>query len=498
MKLFLNIFLYFITIIVNLNNSLGSENYSIIFPFITIKNKDPELTSSLNITNMNNIMKNILLNDIYIKIELGTPPQIINLRISVNIDDFFITKKNTKFEEIYSIKNGSFYFEEFKSSTFNYQTEDRGHLYFSDRHFSEYVKDNFYFYSTNNKKIIIPNFPFFLAYKVNGPHHGIMGLKGGISTDNRRDDIFQLLKNNSLIKNNIWYLYYINNNIYNGSLIIGNYPHNDENIYKLGKNVFLKVNHFRKVYTTLNGKNLENQWGLTFDKIYLKNTTISPYIDEEILNDCQDCKNAMLNPNIGVIIGPNKFKFLFERVYLNKYLNYRKCFQPILEMKINKKKKSYYYYYCDASYLQDMKKDFKPIIFEHKEFKFNFSLDFDDLYVQKNNYIFLKIIFESNMRTDWVLGNTFFCKYLFIFNSDSKEIGFYSQNINDYIIEENNEKKEENSFANIIKKIIIGLLLIIIGIIIGKKIFGLRRKLRANELEDKFEYKAADKQIQLF
>ena len=108
------------------------------------------------------------------------------------------------------------------------------------------------------------------------------------------------------------------------------------------------------------------------------------------------------------------------------------------------------------------------------------------------------VIFESNMRTDWVLGNPFFCKYLFIFNSDSKEIGFYSQNINDYIIEENNEKKEENSFANIIKKIIIGLLLIIIGIIIGKKIFGLRRKLRANELEDKFEYKAADKQIQLF
>ena len=159
----MNIFLYLIIIIIKY--CLESENYSIIFPFTFIPNKDPELTSSLNITNMNIIMKNIFLNDIYIKMELGTPTQIINLRISINIDEFYISKENSIYEEKYPKKNGSFYFDQFKSSTFSYQSEERGHTFTSHRHLSEYVKDNFNFYSTNNKKLTIHDLPFFLAYK---------------------------------------------------------------------------------------------------------------------------------------------------------------------------------------------------------------------------------------------------------------------------------------------------------------------------------------------
>ena len=137
-----------------------------------------------------------------------------------------------------------------------------------------------------------------------------------------------------------------------------------------------------------------------------------------------------------------------------------------------------------------------PIIFEHKEFQYNFTLNFEDLYIKKNNYIFLKIIFEENQNLDWVLGAPFLSKYLFIFNSDSKEIGFYSKNINNKI--ENSEKRPANYFVNVIKKFFICFILILIGIILGKKLFGLRRKLRANELEEKFEYKPADRQNQLF
>lgn len=496
MNYFLNIVLYFIAIIIKRKNCINSENYSIIFPFITIPNKDPELTSFLNITTMNNIMKNIFLHDIYIKIELGSPPQVINLRLSINIDDFFISKNNTIYEEQYPIKNGNFYFNEFKSETYGYQTEERGHIYFSHRHLSEYAKDNFYFYFTNNKKITIPNFPFFLAYKVNGPNHGIIGLKGGLSEDGKMNDIFSLLQDNSLIRNNIWYLYY--NNKYNGSLFFGNYPHHDKNIIKEGKNEYLKINHFRKIYTIINEKNPENQWGLNFEKIYLRNITISSTIDQEILNNCKTCKKCILNPNFGIIIAPQKFKFLFENIYMNKYLNNKKCFQPMLEMILKGKKKTYYYYYCDSSYLQEMKKDFQPIIFEHKEFLFNFTINFDDLYVQKNNYIFFKIIFDVNQQMEWILGDPFFNKYFFVFNSDSKEIGFYSKNINDNIFENNNGKEGKNSLLSILIKLIIGFLLVILGIIIGKKLFGLRRKLRANELEDKFEYKSVGRQNQLF
>ena len=74
MELFLNIFLFYL-IVINFTFSLKSDNYSIIFPFKTILQKDPELTSSLNLTTINKIMENILINDIYIILELGSPTQ---------------------------------------------------------------------------------------------------------------------------------------------------------------------------------------------------------------------------------------------------------------------------------------------------------------------------------------------------------------------------------------------------------------------------------------
>lgn len=217
MNLFLNIFLYFTTIIIIFQKSFESNNDSIIFQFITILKKDPELSNSLNLTLMNNIMENILLNDIYIKLELGTPPQTLYLRMSINSDDFFISKPNTIYNEKYSKKNGSFYYDEAKSSTFYYQTEERGHLYFSNSHQSEYVKDNFIFYSSknNDNKICIKNFTFLLAYVVRGPYHGLVGFKGELTEElkRRREDIFTSLKNFNLIKNDIWYLKYDDNKL---------------------------------------------------------------------------------------------------------------------------------------------------------------------------------------------------------------------------------------------------------------------------------------------
>ena len=113
-------------------------------------------------------MENILLNDIYIKLELGIPPQSIYLRVTTNNDDFFISKGNSYFEEKYSIKNCNF-----KSSTYYCQTKEREHIYFSNTYNSEYVKDNFIFYLTkyknNNNQICIKNLTFLLAYKVFGP-----------------------------------------------------------------------------------------------------------------------------------------------------------------------------------------------------------------------------------------------------------------------------------------------------------------------------------------
>ena len=60
-----------------------------------------------------------------------------------------------------------------------------------------------------------------------------------------------------------------------------------------------------------------------------------------------------------------------------------------------------------------MRKEFNTIKFEHKDFKFNFTLDFDDLYIRKKNFIFLRIIFDES-NPNWIFGSPFFSKYTFM------------------------------------------------------------------------------------
>ena len=146
-------------------------------------------------------MKNILLNELFIKLEIGTPPQKLNLRISVNSNNFFISKNNATFEQNYPKKVGEFYFDKSKSSTFQYQPNKKGEIFFSHIHESEKVMDNMNFYSTekSNSQINIKNFEFFLANKVNGPNHGIVGLKNYPYVE-KRDDFFSSLKKYNFIK----------------------------------------------------------------------------------------------------------------------------------------------------------------------------------------------------------------------------------------------------------------------------------------------------------
>ena len=493
MKLYSNFIINLIITFSCLKINLSGGNFSLILPFTTIKKEEPELTSSFNDTITNEIMKNIFLNELFIIMEIGTPPQKIYLRLSVNSNDFFVSKEDATFQPNFPKKQKYFYYDQSKSSTFNYKYDKSSNIFFSHTHESEYVIDNIFFYSTNKKDINLNHFEFFLAHRVNGPNHGIIGLKNFPNVESRGDFLTSLKKYN-LINNKIWFIEFDNYNS-NGSLIIGNYPHFDSNILKTGKNKYFDLNHFVKVYSVINNQKWDKTWGLNFNKIFLQNISTNEY--KEILNTNDKYKNVVLNPNFGVIIGVHSFKFLLEKIFLNKYLNNHICYQPILRLTRNYEQKAYYYYYCNSSYIEQMKNEFNPIIFEHLEFKYNFSLEFDDLFIKKNKYIYLRIIFEE-YNHDWVFGSPFFNKYSLFFDSDSKEIGFYSPNINHNYLKENYGTKNSETNTNIIVHVLIGIILVIFGIYLGKKIYGLKRKLRANELEEKFEYNPAEKQMQMY
>jgi len=125
MKLYSNVFLFVAIIFSIINQNLSSENFSVIFPFTTIDKNEPELTTSFNTTITNEIMKNIFLNELFIELEIGSPPQKLNIRISVNSDDFFISEGNTTFEKKYPKKDGNFYYNKSISTTFQFQPDKK-------------------------------------------------------------------------------------------------------------------------------------------------------------------------------------------------------------------------------------------------------------------------------------------------------------------------------------------------------------------------------------
>jgi hypothetical protein len=109
-------------------------------------------------------------------------------------------------------------------------------------------------------------------------------------------------------------------------------------------------------------------------------------------------------------------------------------------------------------------------------------LNGEDVFKEYNNYYLFMIIFKEYSYKLWTLGQIFMKKYNFYFDSDKKLIGCFEKII---------QEKEKNNFITFFDKIkwylfiIIG---IIIGFLIGKKIRDKARKLRANELEDNYEY----------
>ena len=125
-------------------------------------------------------------------------------------------------------------------------------------------------------------------------------------------------------------------------------------------------------------------------------------------------------------------------------------------------------------------KEFPALSFKSNGLNKTFILNGDDLFKEYNNNLLFMIVFEKYSYKLWTLGKIFMKKYNFYFDNDKKFIGCFER-----IIPKKNETK---SFFDKIKWYIFIIIGIIIGFFLGKKIRDRRRKLRANELEDKFEY----------
>ena len=91
------------------------------------------------------------------------------------------------------------------------------------------------------------------------------------------------------------------------------------------------------------------------------------------------------------------------------------------------------------------------------------------------------VIFPCQEATKWYFGSIFLKKYHLYWNPDQKMVKFYY----DYSIKEN--KSKFLIVFRIIGEILLIILLVIISFYFGKKM-NTKRKLRASELEDTYEY----------
>ena len=257
---------------------------------------------------------------------------------------------------------------------------------------------------------------------------GILGLY--LFTNNlglRGFNIINQLKKSNLISSYCFYFSYKNDD--EGELIIGNYPHEINSKYKKENEVIA---------------NFEID---SFNNINIEINSIK-YGDIEIVKN-----------NKGVLDD-----------FFQKYLDEKKC-------SIDNIQSDFESYVCDNSVEI---KNLKVLNFTlvGKDSKINFEFTYEDLFKKINDKWYFLVFFSKKIDLEiFKLGRQFFKKYIAVFEQDKKIVKFY-------------KNKDFGSYLYIISWILVFLSLIVIGILVfyiynNKKN---KRKIRANELEDDYDY----------
>lgn len=368
---------------------------------------------------------------IYTEILIGTPSQKIETKLTMEYSPFSIKSKEIegKYDE-----NASSTFSKSKSYIIDFYMQKFKQGYYST--------DIMKMQKLNGKELEV-NVSYILATKLEYKRelpYGQIGLKmEDISIV--RDQLFiSNLKKKDYINSYTFCFEFKNDD--EGDIIIGEYPHQ------------YNKNYNQKYYHNTQKADSNGNWKFSFDNISWNNQSFNLIKDVKIYID------------LGIIEGTKQYREFLEE----KYLNISKCERNLYS------KDSLFYYTCPSSL--DITK-FPPLQFYSKDLNFTFVLDHNDLFIKDNDkYLFL-ITFGNYRADNWVFGRLFLKKYKLIFNIDKKTIGFYSDNIT-------NKKK-----GNLIIWIFVFILgLIIFGLIylIYKKSILLRRKKRANEIFDEYDY----------
>ena len=471
--------IYFLFMIIINISIFKCEIQYVYFP---LKPKDDTYLKSLN--NITQIMKYIYLEPLISELVIGDPGQRVNFIFRTDCLYSYLTSKNhktSKPDQTYDLIRKKFgdlsYYnpEESKSKIYYDRNKNYSHPY--DNQFKAQLINEKMIINGNNTKYNI-NSNMTLADYIELEESGALCLQ-------IQDDIkvhftstlpVILKKYTNIINNYLWFIYFSKDNK-NDYLVLGITPDNFTNP-KTGKKIYPNLNITNRHFTTNDALSVSKP-DMTFiiEDVYLLENDNETKID---FGKEKENKGKLM-PNIGFIVGTKNYSIYIENNFFGQYLQNGRCHKDIFTQRPDLVGQEYTFYYCQESLYDTMKSSFKTIIFKQLDFREDFELTFNDLFIKQNGYLIFMVLFSTHQHLNWDLGRPFMKKYQFEFDFDNKIIGYYKI---DNEVEENNILKY---VLITIGAILLAIGLVVLGVFIGKKYFQLRKK-RANELDDEFDY----------
>ena len=405
-----------------------------------------KLSFERNLTSLTteNIMQKIYNNDIYTNIKIGSHSQEIPITYKMNSFPFYIISSDSqsKTNKVYDYQ---------KSKSFTKFTND-SKINFEGEEFliANTASDTISLPYTNFKNL--DKFQFLITSKLNDQFIINEGGTFGLFIDSAKEsyeniDFVSQLKKRKLIDGYSFYFKFPNKNKDKGEIIIGARPDQiDQKNYN--------YSHFKSENCEF--EVLKQFWSLRFDTVKYNNNTF--------LSD-----NIYFQIEKGVIVAPREIKVIMNNKFFNNYDCSENNFQS------NDLGTEYNFISCKDNIKIEK---FGNLTFYHKKLNSTFILNHEDLfYYFKGRYYFLVVFHNEDISNYWIFGSPFFKKYEIIFDKDKGTIGVYDT-IN-----------KDSSFDW--KILIIIFLIFLSGGLVFYIIFYLfkkKRKIRANELEDNYEY----------
>ena len=466
-----------------------------------------------NNSNIINIIKNKLRHSMKTTIEIGTPPQKVDLFLLMNESLFiFIENNNNKYGQYNNIINSyiSFNSNSFVScsnSTFSNNTQS---IMASAK---DVISFDFYtFFNKKEKKICLlkKEFEFYInnsnnTNNISSNLIAVLGLGPNyIEEDNKNihkiPSFISQLKKYGLISSYRWFINLVKDK---NEIIFGLSPHEyDKNNFNENQLVSIPARPFKNRIT----HKMTFNWNFHISKMYLEseiNTNIT-------ILDLTPEMSIDLDYNSEFIISIQKYWAYCTQNIFNEFINDKKCFINILDNINNNTqhdKPKYLSIYCDNKYKDEIKKNFKDIKIECQECNYTFVLTFDDLMKsikiinkdgkEETKLLFL-VVFNDNTFSiphyhRWVMGIPFLKKYQFFFEQNSKMIYFYKKENTIISNNENNNNKKNiplfnnDSYYQIIIIIILILFNLFIFFLIYKTVKMMKYKQKEKINKNKFE-----------